>query len=283
MRHAYDFLGEFIGTFILVFFGCGAVAVTVLFSSHVGLFQVASIWGLAVTLAIYATRNLSCAHLNPAVSLAMVLGGRMSASRLIRYIFAQFAGALFAALVLFILFSSSITYFEQVQGILRGEPGSVATAMIFSQYYPNPSAGEFLQISMLNAFFVEAIGTFMLVFMIFALTDGCNIGRPDDKLAPVFIGLTLTMIISILAPLTMAGLNPARDLSPRIFAYLAGWGSAVFPEPAYGFIIVYLLGPIIGAVVAAVFFSRLIQPAMAEKNLQVGCLCEASEKIMENG
>ena len=70
----HDFVGELVGTFILVFFGCSAVAVAVLFSSHVGLFQVAIVWGLAVTLAIYATRHLSCAHINPAVSLAMVVG-----------------------------------------------------------------------------------------------------------------------------------------------------------------------------------------------------------------
>jgi glycerol uptake facilitator protein len=62
MEYLQDFTGEFIGTGMLVFFGCGSVAVTVLFSAHVGLFQVAMVWGLSVALAIYATRNLSCAH-----------------------------------------------------------------------------------------------------------------------------------------------------------------------------------------------------------------------------
>ncbi len=78
MKYARDFVGEFIGTFILVFFGCGSVAVTVLFSAHVGLFQVAIVWGIGVALAIYATRHLSCAHLNPAVSIAMVVAKRMN-------------------------------------------------------------------------------------------------------------------------------------------------------------------------------------------------------------
>jgi glycerol uptake facilitator protein len=73
-----DFVGEFIGTFILVFFGCGSVAVTVLFASHSGLFQVAAVWGIGVALAVYATRHISCAHLNPAVSVAMVAARRMS-------------------------------------------------------------------------------------------------------------------------------------------------------------------------------------------------------------
>jgi glycerol uptake facilitator protein len=67
-----EFFGETIGTFLLVFFGCGSVAVTVLFSSHVGMFQIAAVWVLGVTLAIYATRHLFCAHLNPGVSIAMV-------------------------------------------------------------------------------------------------------------------------------------------------------------------------------------------------------------------
>lgn len=69
-RNLRDFTGEFIGTFILVFFGCGSVMVTVLFAAHAGLFQVATIWGIGVALAIYATRHISCAHLNPAVSSA---------------------------------------------------------------------------------------------------------------------------------------------------------------------------------------------------------------------
>lgn len=89
MNFKSEFTGELIGTFILVFFGCGSVAVTVLFSSHVGLFQVAAVWGLGVALAIYATRHLSCAYLNPAVSLAMVIGGRMSLRKLPVYVTAQ--------------------------------------------------------------------------------------------------------------------------------------------------------------------------------------------------
>ena len=91
---ASDFLGEFIGTCLLVFFGCGSVIVSVLYSAFSGLFQVVGIWGIGVTLAIYATRHMSCAHLNPAVSVAMVLAGRMRIGKLIPYFAGQFLGAL---------------------------------------------------------------------------------------------------------------------------------------------------------------------------------------------
>ena len=71
-----EIIGESLGTYVLVLFGCGSVAVSVLFAAHQGLMQVAVAWGVGVTLAIYLTRHLSCAHLNPAVSLAMALSGR---------------------------------------------------------------------------------------------------------------------------------------------------------------------------------------------------------------
>lgn len=270
----HDFMGEFIGTFLLVLFGCGSVAVSVLFSAHVGLFQVAMIWGLGVTIAIYATRHLSCAHLNPAVSIAMVLGRRMSLRKLPVYLCGQFIGAFTAAAVLYLLFADSIAQYEMIHHILRGSPESVRTAMMFGEYYPNPGAGTAAVVSTLTAFLAEAIGTFALVFLIFSLTEGCNLGRPDDALAPLFIGLTVTIIISIIAPLTQAGLNPARDLSPRLFALLAGWGNAALPDQNLGFLTVYVLGPVCGAVVASGLFSYVIEPLMnGKKGKDDSCCC----------
>lgn len=265
MRFQHDLAGETIGTFILVFFGCGSVAATVLFSSHVGLFQVAAIWGSGVALAIYATRHLSCAHLNPAVSIAMAVGGRMNPEKLPTYLAGQFMGAALAALTLYGLFASAITEFELMHGIVRGTPNSVQTAMIFGEFFPNPGLGQKVSVSLLNAFGAEAVGTFILVFFIMALTEGCNIGRPDDALAPMFIGLTVAIIICILAPLTQAGLNPARDLAPRLVACLAGWGRAAFPEPFHGFVTVYVLGPISGGVLSSLVFTGVIQKLMANK------------------
>lgn len=262
MTYSKEFVGEFIGTFIIVFLGCGSVAVTVLFSAHVGLFQVAIIWGLAVTLAIYATRRLSCAHLNPAVSIAMVVSRRMHAALLLWYLGAQFSGALVAAICLYWLFYTSIIQFEAAHEIVRGTDASVASAMIFGEFYPNPMAGNVASVSTINALFAEGIGTFGLVFMILALTEGCNTGRPDKTLAPFFIGLTVTAIISILGPLTQAGLNPARDFSPRLLSMLSGWGKAALPDDHFGFLTVYVLGPVIGGVLAGLLFTGVVEPLM---------------------
>jgi glycerol uptake facilitator protein len=265
MPRISDFIGEIIGTFIIVFFGCGAGAAATLFSLHVGLFDIALVWGMAVVLAIYATRHLSHAHFNPAVSIAMVIGGRMKLRELPGYLAAQFLGAFMAAGVVYFIFSSSIQQFEFVHHIVRGTPASINTAMLFGEFYPNPSYALNAPISMSVAFATESMGTFALIFLVFSLTNGCNIGRPDHSLVPIFIGLAVTVIISVIAPITQSCLNPARDLSPRIVTMLAGWGDAALPDHHYGFIIVYVCGPIFGGALAASLFTRVIEPIMKQK------------------
>jgi glycerol uptake facilitator protein len=270
------FFGELLGTFLLTFFGCGVVAAAILFEAHAGLFQVAGIWGIGVTLAIYASRHLSCAHLNPAVSLAMLISGRMIPQKLPVYLAAQFLGAFFAGLTLLGLFSSSLSTFEVVHHLVRGSAESVKTASMFGEYFPNPSAPPTIgQISWILAMTVEATGTFLLVTIIFLMTEDCNVGRPSSDIAPIFIGLTVMAIISILAPLTQAGLNPARDFGPRLVAYLAGWGKVAIPGPRGGFFMVYIVGPLLGGAVSALLFRLIFQRLMSAK--KIICTCDLKE------
>ena len=267
------FAGEAIGTFVLTLFGCGAVAVTVLFNAHQGLMQVALAWGIGVTLAIYLTRHLSCAHLNPSVSTASAVSGRMKAGKLPIYLAAQFFGAILAGLAIYTLFNPSIVAFEAAQQIVRGTPESIKTAMMFGEFYPNPGAVGAV-VSMPLAMAVEAFGTFLLVLMIFAMTEDCNVGRPSDHLTPLFIGLTVTSLICLTAPLTQTGLNPARDLGPRLVAWLMGWGDAAFPDKVGGFFFVYILSPIIGGIMAALFFARILAPMMRLEKHSCACACD---------
>ncbi len=264
-----EFTGEFIGTFVMVLFGCGSVAMAVLFGEYSSILQIGLLWGLAVALAIYLTRYLSCAHLNPAVSIAMVISKRMNAKKLPSYLLAQFLGAILAGFVLYLMFSPSIAAYESAHGIIRGSAASVDTARMFGEFYPNPG-DKGAVVSMPLAMFGEGIGTFLLLIFIFALTEGCNVGRPSDAMAPMFIGLAITSIICLEAPLTQAGLNPARDFGPRIVAAICGWGSAAFPDNEGGFFFVYILAPILGGALAALFFLYILEPLMKKKSQ---CCC----------
>jgi MIP family channel proteins len=245
-------LGELMGTYLLVLFGTGSVAAAVLTGAQVGLWQVAVVWGFGVTLAIYASAALSGAHLNPAVSLAFALvrPAEFPAARLVPYILAQLAGATLAGASVAGLFWPVLVRFEAGKGLTRGAPGSELAAMIFGEYFPNPAlfgtdATARALISPLHAALVEGFGTAVLAFVIFALTARRNTAAPAAGLTPFFIGCTVAALISLFAPLTQAGWNPARDLGPRLVAFALGWGAIAIPGPDGGFW-VYIVGPLVG-------------------------------------
>ena len=142
-------IGEFFGTFLLVFFGCGSVCAAVATGAQVGVFQLAIVWGLGIATAIYLTGSLSSGHLNPAVTIALAAWSRFPLRLVLPYLVVQMIGAFAAA-------------------------------------------------------------------------------------------------ASLIGPLTMAGLNPARDLAPRIFSSVAGWRSVPFAANGFGWLTVYLIAPIVG-------------------------------------
>ncbi len=260
-------LGEFLGTFLLVFFGCGSVAAAVLTGAQVGIFQVAIVWGLGIATAIYLTASLSGAHLNPAVTCALATAGRFPREKIGGYVAAQFLGAFAAAAVLHLVFAGPLGAFEQAQGIVRGASGSEASAMIFGEFFPNPggrplSAAARLLVSPLTAFGIEAGGTAILLLVILSVTDESNASRPRELTAAT-IGLTITLLISLLAPLTQAGFNPARDLAPRIWSAMAGWGMWPFRANGWGWLTVYVLAPFIGGQAGALFYRGFLRPAYA--------------------
>lgn len=270
-------IAESLGTFLLVFFGCGSVHTAVLLGAQSGLWQVAVVWGLAIMLAIFATGSVSGAHLNPAMTVAFAVFGRHPWRLVGPYVTAQFAGAMLAAAMLYALFSGFLAAKEAEKGVARGEPGSIVTAMCYGEYFPNPgglatSEGPYdpeqhavlrSRFSHGAAFFAELLGTAILGFVVFAVTDSKNAGRPTSGMAPAFIGLTVSALISVLAPLTQAGFNPARDFSPRLFAYFAGWGNVAWPglaDPAW--LTVYIIAPLIGATLGAGIYEKAIKPAL---------------------
>jgi glycerol uptake facilitator protein len=255
-------LGEALGTFLLVLVGTGSVACAVLTGALQGLWPVAVIWGAGVTLAIYVSAALSGAHLNPAVTLAFALlrPERFPAVRVLPYAAAQLAGAVAASLMVLGVFGPLLARFEAREGLVRGAAGSERAAMIFGQYFPNPAlfgtdAEAAALVSPLAALLVEALGTAVLVLVVFVLTDPDNAAAPAPTLVPILVGATVAVLIGVFAPLTQAGWNPARDLGPRIVALLAGYGPIAIPGPRAGFWI-YLVGPLLGGPLGGLLYQR---------------------------
>lgn len=270
-----EFAAEVVGTFFLVFFGTGSVFVGAITGALQGLLQVAVVWGLAIALAIYSVGAISGAHLNPAVTIAVAFLRDFPKRKVLPYILAQLTGAMIASAILYFLFSGVVTSFEKEKGLVRGEPGSERSAMIFGEYFPNPAAfgtdaASMAKVGEIQAMVAEALGTALLVFFIFALTDTRNRNRPDGTLFAVFIGLTITILIAVIAPLTQAGFNPARDFAPRLFSYFAGWGKIAIPGPRGGFFTVYILSPIVGGIIGGLIYDFVIQPRAVEAPLESG-------------
>ena len=259
------FTGEFFGTFLLVFFGCGSACAAVLTGAQVGVFQVAIVWGLGIATAIYLTGALSGAHLNPAVTVSLAVWANFPKSRVGSYIIAQFLGAFAASVVLYFVFSGALVSYEQSNHILRGQAGSEASAMVFGEYFPNPGGHPLtpearLRMSALGAFGAEVLGTAILLLVIFSVTDERNQAHPPILTAAT-IGLTVTLLISLLGPLTMACFNLARDLAPRIFSSLAGWGRVPFQVNGLGWLGVYILAPLLGGLLGGGIYRLFLKRA----------------------
>lgn len=261
---------------MLVFFGCGSVHAAVLLGAQSGLWQIAVVWGIAIALAIFVVDSISGAHINPAMTVAFAVWGRHPWKQVLPYVAAQLIGAITAAALLFFLFSGFIANKELEKNVRRGQPGSIVTAMCYGEYFPNPgsiasapggydaTAHDKLKrrFGHSQAWVAEFLGTMILSCIVFALTDSKNSNRPLSNLAPVFIGLTVSVLISVLAPLTQAGFNPARDFGPRLFAYFAGWGSVAIPglsDPSW--LTVYIVAPLLGAIAGGGFYQYAIRPA----------------------
>lgn len=264
-------IGEYFGTFVLVFFGVGSVQAAVATGAQAGLWQVAVVWAVGVSLGIYTAASLSGAHINPAITVMAAVYDKFPLRRVVPYWVAQVAGAATAAIVLYAMFAEAIIEFERANGLLRGGPASELSAMMFGEYFPNPAVfgtaeDAWRVITPTSAFIAEMIGTAMLAFIVCTVTHERNTARPPSAMGAVIIGVGVAAIISVIAPLTQAGLNPARDFGPRVVAYFLGWGEIAIPGPRNGFFTVYILAPICGAVIGGGIYRLIASRLPKAKN-----------------
>lgn len=259
-------IAECIGTMFIVIFGVGSVCSAVLLKTDVALWHIATVWGFGVSLAILMSASVSGAHLNPAVSLAFAIfrPSDFPWKKLLPYWGAQYLGGVLGGAFNLLVFGPVYRSVESDLGITRGDPASIMTAKTFGEYFPAPGGSITNSvISPMFALFVEAWGTGILMFVILAVTDPRQKIIRSKEMIPFYIGFTVAVLITLYAPLTQAGWNPARDFGPRIVAALAGWGRMAIPGPRNGFW-VYIIGPKIGAPIGAFLYDFLINPGLTD-------------------
>ena len=220
---------EAMGTFWLVFGGCGSAVLAAAFPQvGIGLLGVSFAFGLTVLTMAYAIGHISGCHLNPAVSVGLVVGKRFPASDLPGYIGAQVVGAVLGAGTLYLIAS--------------GKPGFDLGGFASNGFAEHSPGGY----SMLAAMIAEVVLTFMFLMIILGATDS----RAPQGFAPIAIGLGLTLIHLIGIPVTNLSVNPARSTGPALF--VGGWAIAQ--------LWLFWVAPIIGAALAGVAY-----PLIAEK------------------
>lgn len=231
---------EFLGTFWLVFGGCGSAVLAAAFPAlGIGFAGVALAFGLTVLTMAFAIGHISGCHLNPAVTLGLVTGKRFPASELLPYVIAQVVGAIAAGGVLYIIAS--------------GRPGFALSGGFASNGYGAHSPGGY---SLLACFVAEAVLTMFFLLVILGATDK----RAPQGFAPIAIGLCLTLIHLVCIPVTNTSVNPARSTGPAIF--VGGWALSQL----WLFWVAPLVGGAIGGVAYATIFEAAeeAQPALAK-------------------
>jgi len=218
---------EFLGTFWLVFGGCGSAVIAAAFPGlGIGFAGVALAFGLTLLTMAYAIGHISGCHLNPAVSVGLAVAKRFPASELLPYVVAQVAGAIVASSILFVIAS--------------GKAGFDLSAGFASNGYDAHSPGGY---SLLACLVAELVLTFMFLVIILGATDR----RAPLGFAPIPIGLGLTLIHLISIPITNTSVNPARSTGPAIF--VGGW--------ALQQLWLFWVAPIIGAAIAGFAYTAL--------------------------
>ena len=215
------YLCEFIGTAVLVLFGCGSAAIA---GGALGTLGIALAFGLSIVAMAYVIGNISGCHINPAVSLAMLINKKMTAKDFAFYVIAQVLGAILGIAILYAIMSNS----------------GLPISSLGQNGYGELSA---IGLNLIGAIIVEIILTFVFIYTILGVTSD----ESKSSVSGIVIGLTLTFVHIMGIPLTGTSVNPARSLAPAIFA-----GGQALSQ-----VWVFILAPFIGAALAAVVFKAL--------------------------
>ncbi|HTU94292.1 MAG TPA: MIP/aquaporin family protein [Solirubrobacteraceae bacterium] len=266
---AGELVAEFLGTFVIIAFGDGVVAMVVAalnqsgrgkapFLAQADWLLIAWGWGFAVAFAVWVAGGVSGAHLNPAVTLAQAIRRGFPWNKVAPYWAAQVLGAFVGAALVYFNYHGAINSYDAANHIVRGAPDSVPTYSIFATFpakYFHSWVGPLVD---------QVIGTAFLVGFIFAITDEFN-APVRGNLAPLVVGFIVVAIGLSYGANAGYAINPARDFGPRIWAWIAGWKSIAMPGN-YGNVNDYfwipIIGPLVGAVIGGVIYDVAIRDVL---------------------
>lgn len=247
-----ELISEALAMFIIIAFGDSVACMYVLYDPSPyqnAYWGVCIAWGLAVTIAIYATGSISGTHANPAVTLALALFRDFPWKKVIPYWIAQVIGAFLGAAIVYALFGPVIDHFNETHQLTREAGGAAGV------FFTHPG----LAISPMHALSDQVILTAFLLFGIFAITEQYNEMAPGANSGALIIGLLVATIGACMGYLEAWAINPARDFGPRLFAYFAGWGPSALPAPD-NYWWIPIVGPFVGGVIGGGAYQLLVHP-----------------------
>jgi glycerol uptake facilitator len=251
---------ELLGTFTLIVFGVGVVAQTVLTPFSAGAQSIHWAWGLGVVMGIYVAGGISGAHINPAVTVALALRREFPWAKVAPYALAQTVGAFLAALVIRWNYWEAFNKFDPAKGF--------KSQVVFNTY-PNNASDQMPNVSQLGALRDQIIGTAVLVMLVLAIIDARNTA-PESNLAPFIIGLVVVGIGMTLGANAGYAINPARDLGPRLAAWVCGWAGAFNDQRGDFYAWVPIIGPLIGGPLGAYVYDTFIGSFLPVEEPEVG-------------
>ena len=268
-----ELLSEFLGTFVLIAFGDGVVAMavaalpgsgrtagpTVIFQAAGDWLLITWGWALAVAFGVWVAGGVSGAHINPAVTLAFAVRRKFSWRKVLPYWVAQVFGAFVGAALVLLVYDNAINAFNGAAGTPKGSGHALATFSIFATfpatYFHGGVAGPLID---------QVVGTAFLLIFVVALIDLRNTAV-GSNLAPLAIGLAVAAIGMSFGANAGYAINPARDFGPRLLAYFAGWGKTALPgtysvgtDLFANYFWIPIVGPLIGAVIGVVIYDLFI-------------------------
>ncbi|MEW2623906.1 MIP/aquaporin family protein [Streptomyces sp. NPDC048106] len=263
-------LAEFLGTFVLICFGCGAVAMavaalpgsgraatpTTIFLAAGDWLLITWGWAMAVVFGVYVAGGVSGAHINPAVTLAMAVRRGFPWAKVLPYWFAQLVGAFTGAAVVYLVYRQAIGAYDAAASGPKVNGRTNATFSIFATF-----PAEYFHGGIWGPLTDQIVGTALLVMCVVAVIDLRN-QAVRANLGPLIIGFVVAAVGMSFGANAGYAINPARDFGPRLFTWAAGWGSLALPGSVSGVYRDYwwipIVGPLIGSVIGILVYDLFI-------------------------